>query len=391
MILWPSGWIIDCFSFFMLRIHTDIAIPHFFAIPVVEEKRRTAMAMLAGGAVSPGATYSISSPSLNVGLVTPPDESIPSSPFSDHKSEESFWNRLNKRAKSLHNNTDSQHEDSDTKVLPEDSKLLHKGLEAVASSLTRITHTLGVALEDGANLAETKLSELFPVDPPATSPVSTLKRRRVPENAEENLSEQGKDELKASVKKEDNAKLKDHQNLAMAMASKAKFLERDLKSIRGDLCFMRERCAFLEEENRRLRDAVTKGVRPEEDDLVRLQLEALLAEKGRLAHENANYARENQYLHQVVEYHKLTLLDMDMDMAAAFGDVSMRLDFSSSASPSPYSSPMKKRSLLSQNDDDDANGDPHSPIHSKIFQFSSPLQCPSDDDTPAAAEDHTLS
>jgi hypothetical protein len=54
----------------------------------------------------------------------------------------------------------------------------------------------------------------------------------------------------------------------MAMASKAKFLERDLKSIRGDLCFMRERCAFLEEENRRLRDAVAKGVRPEEDDLV---------------------------------------------------------------------------------------------------------------------------
>jgi hypothetical protein len=68
-------------------------------------------------------------------------------------------------------------------------------------------------------LAETKLSELFPVDPPATSPVSTLKRRRVPENAEENLSEQGKDELKASVKKEDNAKLKDHQNVRFVFLS----------------------------------------------------------------------------------------------------------------------------------------------------------------------------
>lgn len=357
------------------------------------------MAMLAEGAVSPGATYSMSSPSLNVGLVTPPDESIPASPFSDHKSEESFWNRLNKRAKSLHKSTDSQQEDLDSKVFPEDSKLLHKGLEAVASSLTRITHTLGAALEDGSNLAETKLSELFPVDPPATSPVSTLKtspastlkRRR--ENSEEKPSDQEKEELKASAKEEENAKLKHHRNLAMAMASKAKFLERDLKSIRGDLCFMRERCAFLEEENRRLRDAVTKGVRPEEDDLVRLQLEALLAEKGRLAQENANYARENQYLHQVVEYHKLTLLDMDMDMAAAFGDVSMRLDFSSSASPSPYSSPMRNTSLLSQNGDDNANGDPQSPIHSNILQFSSPLQCPCDDDDAAAAAgaDHTLS
>lgn len=349
------------------------------------------MAMLAEGAVSPGATYSISSPSLNVGFVTPPDESIPASPFSDHKSEERFWNRLNKRAKSLHKSTDSQHEDLDSKVFPEDSKLLHKGLEAVASSLTRITHTLGAALEDGSNLAETKLSELFPVDPPATSPASTLKRRRAPENDEEKPSDQEKEEHKSSAKEEENAKLKHHRNLAMAMASKAKFLERDLKSIRGDLCFMRERCAFLEEENRRLRDAVTKGVRPEEDDLVRLQLEALLAEKGRLAQENANYARENQYLHQVVEYHKLTLLDMDMDMAAAFGDVSMHLDFTSSASPSPYSSPMRKTTLLSQNDDDNENGDPQSPIHSNILQFSSPLHCPYDDDDAAAAEGHTLS
>lgn len=337
----------------------------------------------------PGATHSISSPSFNGGLVTPADESIPASPFSDHKSEESFWNRLNKRAKSLHKNTDSQDEDPDVKVVQEDSKLLHKGLEAVASSLTRITHTLGVALEDGTNLAEPKLSELFPIEAPATSSVPTLKRRRVPENAEEKLSDQGTDVRKASVNMDDNAKLKDHRNLAVAMASKAKSLERELKSIRGDLCFMRERCSFLEEENQRLRDAVTKGVRPEEDDLVRLQLEALLAEKGRLAQENANYARENHYLHQVVEYHKLTLQDMDMDMAAAFGDVSMRLDFSSSASPSPYSSPMRNRSILSQNHDDaNANGDPQSPIHSNIFQFSSPLQCPYD---AADAEAHTPS
>jgi len=31
---------------------------------------------------------------------------------------------------------------------------------------------------------------------------------------------------------------------------------------------MQERCALLEEENRRLRDGVEKGVRPEEVDLV---------------------------------------------------------------------------------------------------------------------------
>lgn len=38
---------------------------------------------------------------------------------------------------------------------------------------------------------------------------------------------------------------------------------------------------------------------------VRLQLETLLAEKQRLQQENANYARENQFLHEVVQYHQI--------------------------------------------------------------------------------------
>ncbi|XP_071927150.1 uncharacterized protein [Coffea arabica] len=70
------------------------------------------------------------------------------------------------------------------------------------------------------------------------------------------------------------------KNLAISMATKAGALARELKSIKSDLCFMQERCTLLEEENRRLRDGYSKGIRPEEDDLVRLQLEALLAEKS---------------------------------------------------------------------------------------------------------------
>lgn len=38
---------------------------------------------------------------------------------------------------------------------------------------------------------------------------------------------------------------------------------------------------------------------------MRIQLETLLAEKQRLQQENANYARENQFLHEVVEYHQI--------------------------------------------------------------------------------------
>lgn len=73
---------------------------------------------------------------------------------------------------------------------------------------------------------------------------------------------------------------------------------------------MQERSALLEEENRRLRDGYDTGIPPEEDDLVRLQMEALLAEKSRLANENANLNRENQCLRQLVEYHQLASEDL---------------------------------------------------------------------------------
>jgi hypothetical protein len=60
---------------------------------------------------------------------------------------------------------------------------------------------------------------------------------------------------------------------------------------------------------------------------VRLQLEALLGEKARLANENANLMRENQCLHQLVEYHQHT----SEDLSESYENViqGMCLDFSS--------------------------------------------------------------
>ena len=56
-------------------------------------------------------------------------------------------------------------------------------------------------------------------------------------------------------------------------------------------------------------------------------MEALLAEKSRLAHENADLMRENQRLQQLVEYHQLTA----QDLAETYGDIfqGVCLDFSS--------------------------------------------------------------
>lgn len=96
----------------------------------------------------------------------------------------------------------------------------------------------------------------------------------------------------------------------MAMAAKAKVLLRELKTVKADLAFAKERCAHLEEENKMLRESGGDGDNQEDDDLIRLQLESLLAEKARLAQENSVYARENRFLREIVEYHQLTMQDV---------------------------------------------------------------------------------
>ena len=123
----------------------------------------------------------------------------------------------------------------------------------------------------------------------------------------------------------------------MATAAKAKLLLRELKTVKADLAFAKERCSQLEEENKMLRENRDKGDHREDDELVResllallllrqsrcktwavllhwsqirLQLETLLAEKARLANENSIYARENRFLREIVEYHQLTMQDV---------------------------------------------------------------------------------
>lgn len=115
--------------------------------------------------------------------------------------------------------------------------------------------------------------------------------------------------------------------LAITMATRAASMARELKSMRSDMAYMQERCGLLEEENRKLREGLAEGTRPDDDDLVRLQLEALLAEKSRLASENANLIRENQCLHQLVEYHQLTSQDLSSSYESLLRG--MQLDFSS--------------------------------------------------------------
>ncbi|KAI3810899.1 hypothetical protein L1987_20537 [Smallanthus sonchifolius] len=175
-----------------------------------------------------------------------------------------------------------------------DNPALQKGLDAITSSFNYI----GNALEEGMTVVENRTAEIIQETRKLHSkkkseeiPASTV--RKIPQ-----------------MKTDTEIQLKASRDVSMAMAAKAKVLLRELKTVKADLAFAKERCAQLEDENKILRETRGGSDRPEDDDLIRLQLESLLAEKARLAQENSVYARENRFLREIVEYHQLTMQDV---------------------------------------------------------------------------------
>ncbi|XP_047342202.1 uncharacterized protein LOC124945756 [Impatiens glandulifera] len=178
---------------------------------------------------------------------------------------------------------------------------LRKGLDVLASSLNSIGDSIGNALEEGRSMVENKTADII-------QETRKLQIRRKGGNSDEQI--QIADSNAQTLQNNQETKLKASRDVAMATAAKAKLLLRELKTIKADLAFARERCTQLEEENKILREAREKGVNPADDDMIRLQLETLLNEKSRLANENSIYARENRFLREIVEYHQLTMQDV---------------------------------------------------------------------------------
>ncbi|KAK9054865.1 hypothetical protein SSX86_025944 [Deinandra increscens subsp. villosa] len=142
---------------------------------------------------------------------------------------------------------------------------------------------------------------------------SKLQNRKTEPNHDDffvqNLSQDGK-MLSAKPQTSHEHQLMASRDVAIATAAKAKLLLREIKTVKADLAFAKERGSQLEEENKMLREASEKGDHPADDDMIRLQLETLLAEKARLAHENSVYVRENSCLREIIKYHKLSMQDV---------------------------------------------------------------------------------
>ncbi|XWS46816.1 hypothetical protein CRYUN_Cryun14cG0101000 [Craigia yunnanensis] len=281
-----------------------------------------------------------------------------SSPLFSPASDKRFWSTLRRRVDALIDDRNAKisivqnvdpslrtqinsGESNRAKRLKEDSLLLLRGFDSISQNFSQLSNNLDNARQGARELAKPPtLTDIFHSNlKNSEAKEEDPKQKRIEENNKIGLkrkfdSSECSDENKGDDSQKENEQspknkkmMKKAKNLAISMATKAASLARELKSIKSDLCFMQERCGLLEEENRRLRDGFTKGIRPEEDDLVRLQLEALLAEKSRLANENANLVRENQCLHQLVEYHQMT----SQDLSASYEEVirGMCLDFSS--------------------------------------------------------------
>lgn len=302
-----------------------------------------------------------------------------SSPLFSPSSDKRFWSNLRSRIDTL---LDASQPKTSTHSPPtivrgnnrlkEDSMLLMRGFDSVAHTLSLLSNNLDNALQGARELANPPtLTDIFhsKIDKVENKEDSGEKQKESKQGMKRKLDSNDVSEENAlDSQKEDGKKVMDRnmkkaKNLAVSMATKAASLARELKSLKSDLCFMQERCGLLEEENRRLRDGFAKGVRPEEDDLVRLQLEALLAEKSRLANENANLVRENQCLHQLVEYHQLA----SQDLSESYEDAiqGMYLDFSSPP-------PTIAEETRDEDGDDDENREPRTP-RNDICKFSASL------------------
>ncbi|XP_020590116.1 uncharacterized protein LOC110031314 [Phalaenopsis equestris] len=180
-----------------------------------------------------------------------------------------------------------------------------KSSDSISSSLTYIGGTIKNAIGEGLTIMENKTVDII-------QETKKLHIRKKGGSQTEQNQALNKTSPKSfpQIQADYETQLKASRDVANAMAAKAKLLMREMKTVKADLAFAKERCTQLEDENKVLREGLEKGSNPEDDDLIRLQLETLLAEKGRLAHENSVYARENRFLREIVEYHQLTMQDV---------------------------------------------------------------------------------
>ncbi|KAL5077009.1 hypothetical protein RYX36_015993 [Vicia faba] len=183
--------------------------------------------------------------------------------------------------------------------LKRDSPTIIKGLGAITSSLTHIGGTIGKSFEEGFTIVENRTSDIIQETRKhiRKKPVNILVQNQET-NHSSTLQEPQMRTQKSPKQADQELQLKASRDVRWQLC--ITFLC-DLKEFNFPMAvFVNEASWRLETESK------LHGLL----NFVRLQLETLLAEKARLAHENSVYARENRFLREVVEYHQLTMQDV---------------------------------------------------------------------------------
>ncbi|XP_015087038.1 uncharacterized protein LOC107030178 [Solanum pennellii] len=215
-----------------------------------------------------------------------------------------------------------------------DNSIPRKRLHALTSSLNHFGDTIGNALEEqakeykkartgnydysqqksgGRNCSEGQ--QKFSAPAPSSASVPSFKKSartgcmlfKLTRIRKVLLMSSLRSYLSGFTEDKSSENIQNSVSVAMATAAKGKLLLRELKSVKEYVPFAKHRCCQLEEEKKILRESCSKRDNPTDDDMIQLQLETLLAEKGRLAHEYSVYARENHFLREIVEYHQLPM------------------------------------------------------------------------------------
>ncbi|KHG06093.1 hypothetical protein F383_05594 [Gossypium arboreum] len=217
-----------------------------------------------------------------------------------------FWGVLARKAKAILDDDNKQQGAESYRRM--DHPAIRRGLDRLNTSLNQIGHSFEKTFEEGRTIVESKTQDIIH----ETRKLQIRRKGNSPmaHNQFTGFNSTVQPPMQLQNQTNHDNQLKASRDVAMATAAKAKLLLRELKTVKADLAFAKERCAQLEEENKLLRESREKGDNPADDDLIRLQLETLLAEKGRLAHENSIYARENRFLREIIEYHQLSMQDV---------------------------------------------------------------------------------
>ncbi|KAH8479919.1 hypothetical protein H0E87_030216 [Populus deltoides] len=148
-----------------------------------------------------------------------------------------------------------------------DSPVLQKGLNAISSSLNYI----GNAVEEGLTRVENRTADIIQETRKhiQKKPNGAAARNQATYRSSMWQQPQMETSRQQPQKETDQElQLKASRDVAMAMAAKAKLLLRELKTVKADFAFAKERCAQLEEENKILRENGERGENLEDDDLV---------------------------------------------------------------------------------------------------------------------------